>query len=68
MKLPHGCIPIRCKWVFKTKFDSKGKVERYKVRLVAKVSAKRKGLITMRLSHPFLLRIVLDYHGDGGLF
>ena len=28
--------PIGCKWIFKTKRDSKGDVERYKARLVAK--------------------------------
>ena len=28
--------PISCKWVFKTKRDSKHKVERHNVRLVAK--------------------------------
>ena len=31
VKLPKGC-----KWVFKTKRDSHGNLERYKVRLVAK--------------------------------
>ena len=34
--LPEGCKPIGCKGVFKTKRDSRGQVERYKVRLVAK--------------------------------
>ena len=28
--------PSRCKWVFKTKHDAKGEVERYKARLLAK--------------------------------
>ena len=28
--------PIGCKWIFKTKRDSKGDVERYKARLIAK--------------------------------
>ena len=33
---PIGCKPIKCRWVFKTKRDAKGHVERYKARLVAK--------------------------------
>ena len=34
--LPNGCRTIGCKWVFKTKRDAKGQLERYKIRLVAK--------------------------------
>ena len=34
--LLEGAKPICCKWIFKTKKDSKGNVETYKVRLVAK--------------------------------
>ena len=34
--LPEGVKPIGCKWIFKTKRDSKGDVERYKACLVAK--------------------------------
>jgi len=37
VELTKGKKPIGCKWVvFKTKQDSEGKVERYKIRLVAK--------------------------------
>jgi len=34
--LPEGKKPIGCKWIFKTKRDSKDNVERYKARLIAK--------------------------------
>jgi len=34
--LPEGVKPISCKWIFKNKRDSKGNVERYKVRLLVK--------------------------------
>ena len=33
---PDGCRSIGCKWVFKTNFDVKGHVERYKAKLVVK--------------------------------
>ena len=36
VELPEGVKPIGCKWIFKTKRDSKGNVERYKARLVTK--------------------------------
>lgn len=34
--LPHGKTPIGCKWVYKTKRNPDGTVERHKARLVAK--------------------------------
>ena len=37
VELPKGIKPVGCKWVFKTKLDPNGNVERYKARLVAKV-------------------------------
>ena len=36
VELPADCETVGCKWVFKTKRDAKGEIERYKVRLVAK--------------------------------
>ena len=33
---PEGVKPIECKWVFKRKRDTDGKVETYKVHLVVK--------------------------------
>ncbi|RDY13096.1 hypothetical protein CR513_02027, partial [Mucuna pruriens] len=36
IELPEGVKPVGCKWIFKTKTDSKGNIERYKASLVAK--------------------------------
>ncbi|KAL6329637.1 hypothetical protein AAG906_026357 [Vitis piasezkii] len=40
IELPEGVKPIGCKWIFKTKQDSKGNIVRYKARLVTKVDVK----------------------------
>ncbi|RVW61719.1 Retrovirus-related Pol polyprotein from transposon TNT 1-94 [Vitis vinifera] len=42
--LPVGMKPIGCKWIFKTKRDSNGNVERYKTRLVAKGFTQKEGI------------------------
>ena len=42
--LPEGKKLIGCKWIFKTKRDSKGNVERYKARLVAKGFTQKEGI------------------------
>ena len=36
VELPEGVKPIGCKWIFKTKRDSKGNIVRYKTRLITK--------------------------------
>jgi hypothetical protein len=36
VELPEGYKAVGCKWVFKTKRDSKGNIKRHKARLVAK--------------------------------
>ncbi|KAF5481191.1 hypothetical protein F2P56_001861 [Juglans regia] len=42
--LPPGKKPIRCKWIFKTKFKADGSIERYKARLVANGYTQVEGL------------------------
>ena len=44
VELPKGCKRVGCKWVFKTKRDSIGNIERYKARLVAKGFTKKDGI------------------------
>lgn len=42
--LPEGVKPIGCKWIFKTKRDSKGNMKRYKALLVAKGYTQKEGI------------------------
>lgn len=42
--LPKGKRPIRCKWVYKIKYQSTDEIERYKTLLVAKGYNQIKGL------------------------
>ena len=42
--IPKGAKIVGCKWVYKTKYDSKGKIEKYKARLVAKGFTQREGI------------------------
>ena len=42
--LTEGVKPIGCKWIFKTKRDSKGDVERYKACLVTKGYTQKEGI------------------------
>ena len=44
MELPHGRKPIECKWVFKVKYLSDGRVERFKGRMMAKGYAQKYGI------------------------
>ena len=42
--LPNGVKTIECKWVFKTKKDSSGNMERYKARPITKRFIQKKGI------------------------
>jgi hypothetical protein len=44
VELPNDAKAIGCKWVFKTKKDSLGNIERYKARLVAKGFTQKEGI------------------------
>ena len=44
VELPEGHRKVGCKWVFKTKRDSCGNLERYKARLVAKGFTQKDGV------------------------
>ena len=44
VELPEGHQKVGCKWVFKTKRDSRGNLERYKARLVAKGFTQKDGV------------------------
>jgi hypothetical protein len=43
-EIPKGAKTVGCKWVYKTKCDSKGNIEIYKARLVAKGFMQREGI------------------------
>ena len=44
VKLPKGRKAIGCKWIFKTKIDGDGNIERYKARLVAQGYTQKYGV------------------------
>jgi hypothetical protein len=63
VEIPDGAKRVGCKWVYKTKYDSKGKIKRFKVRLVAKGFTQKEGIdytkIFLSISQKDSFRIVM---------
>jgi hypothetical protein len=44
VEIPKGAKIVGCKWIYKTKHDSKGNIERFKARLMVKGFMQREGI------------------------
>ena len=44
VKLPEGCKTVGCKWIFRMKYDGKGRVKCFKSRLVAQGYSQKYGV------------------------
>ena len=62
-ELPEGSKRVGCKWVFKTKRDSMGNVERYKTRLVAKGYTQKDGIDYKETLSCIKERLFENYYG-----
>nr|AAN34963.1 Putative gag-pol polyprotein [Oryza sativa Japonica Group] len=68
-EIPKGAKTVGCKWVYKTKYDSRGNIEKFKVRLVAKGFTQREGIdynetfspVSCKVSFRIIMALVAHY-------
>jgi hypothetical protein len=58
VEVPNGAKRAGCKWVYKTKCDSKGSIKRFKASLIAKGFTQREGFDYNETSHLCQLKIL----------
>jgi hypothetical protein len=69
-KISKGAKTVGCKWVYKIKRDSKGNINRFKVRLVAKGFTQREGIdynetfspVSFKNSFRIIMALVAHYN------
>ena len=53
-QLPKNKVSIGCKWLYKTKFNANGSIDKYKARLVQKVIHNKNKVIMKTLLYQYL--------------